>query len=87
MSVCTESKRYQNIRSQRAPVGVKCPHCQTEDQVFYSSAQLRRPLHKRMLYAYLRCYACTQRFRHLKVHSLIFMGIAIAIFAVAGMMS
>lgn len=84
MSTCSQSKRYNNIRSHRAPVGVRCPHCSTTEELYYSSAQLRRPLYKRMVFAYLRCHTCTHRFRHLKVGSLVFMGIAVILFAFAG---
>ena len=84
MSTCTPRTRYDHIRSQRAPAGVKCPHCHTGDQVYFSSTQLRRPLHKRVMFAYLRCHSCTHRFRHLKMGSLVFMGVAFTIFAFAG---
>jgi len=39
-----------------------------------------------MMYAYLRCHSCTHRFRHLKVGSLVFMGISVGLFLVAGVL-
>jgi C4-type Zn-finger protein len=66
---------------------VSCPHCGTTEDLYYSSAQLRRPLHKRMLFAYVRCHCCTHRFRHLRVGSLVFVGLTVAVFAFAGMIN
>ena len=92
MSTCTKSRydssksRYDAIRDQRAPLGVDCPYCHTNENVYFSSAQLRRPIYKRAFFAYLRCHACTHRFRHLKIGSLAFLGVAVAIFVVAGVL-
>ena len=78
--------QYESIREQRAPVGVDCPYCHNDEHVFYSSAQLRRPLYKRVFFAYLRCHSCAHRFRHLNISSLAFMGVAATIFVFAGLL-
>ena len=85
MSTCTGKSRYNTIRSQKAPPGVGCPHCHASDQVYFSSAQLRRPWYKRMFFAWLRCHSCTHRFRHLKTGSLVFLAAAFVILAFAGL--
>ena len=84
MSICSQSRRYESIRSQRAPVGIKCPHCGDTNELYFSSAQLRRPLYKRMVFAYVRCHSCTHRFRQVKVGSLVFMGMALVLCLFAG---
>ena len=64
--------QYDEIRQRRAPAGVTCPHCQGAEEIYFSSAQLRRPLYKRALFAYLRCHDCTHRFRQIRVAPLVF---------------
>ncbi len=85
-TVSTSKDRYENIRCQKGPVGVACPQCHNTNDIYYSSAQLRRPLHKRMFYSYLRCHACTHRFRTVRVGTLVFVAVATVIFLFAGVL-
>ena len=79
--------QYDELRQRCAPAGVKCPHCQGTGDIFFSSAQLRRPLYKRALFAYLRCHDCTHRFRQIRVAPLLFWASFILLGLVVGVIT
>ncbi len=79
--------QYDDIRQRSAPAGIACPHCQGTREIFYSSAQLRRPLYKRIAFAYLRCHCCTHRFRRLRLAPLVFWTIAAIAVMFAGVIT
>ncbi len=76
---------YDEIRRRIGPAGAVCPHCQGSREIYYSSAQLRRPVYKRAVFAYLRCHNCTHRFRYLRLAPLIFWMAAAMAGLLAGM--
>jgi hypothetical protein len=78
---------YDQIRQQSAPIGIRCPHCGEGKNIFFSSAQLRRPVYKRLLYCYLRCHSCTHRFHCMRLVPLLFWGAAAAALLLAAAIS
>ena len=76
--------QYDEIRQRLAPSGIRCPHCQGTQEIYFSSAQSRRPLHKRAVFVYLRCHACTHRFRRWRLTPLLFWSSAALVALLAG---
>ena len=78
---------YDLIRQQPAPMGVRCPHCGCSNKIFFSSNQLRSPMHKRLVFCYLRCHSCSHRFQCFRFVSVLFWTAAAVALMLVGVVS